>query len=186
MDEIIDIVTSNGNPTGKSAPKSIVHQKGYYHNTAHVWFYTTNGKILLSQRSSKKILYPLLWDVSVAGHIDAGETIKQGAIREIKEEIGLEVSEDDLNKIGVFNCFKSYDNGILDNEFHHTFISNLKVSLSQLTIQAEEVEALKLVSTNNFKRLLNTIGNNNNHFVASNKSYYETVLHHIEQAMTRK
>ena len=46
MDEFIDIVTKTGKPTGKSELKSVIHQKGYYHNTAHVWFYTKMGEIL--------------------------------------------------------------------------------------------------------------------------------------------
>jgi len=36
--ERIDIVNSEGLPTGNSELKSIIHTKGYYHNTAHVWF----------------------------------------------------------------------------------------------------------------------------------------------------
>ena len=178
MDEYIDIVTKEGKPTGKSELKSVIHQKGHYHNTAHIWFYTNDAEILLSQRSVKKNICPLLWDVSVAGHVDAGETIKQAAIRETKEEIGLPVSENELNKIGVFECFQNYKNGIIDNEFHHTFISELKVPFSELTPQIEEVEALKLVSIIEFKQLIKNIGINN-HFVASNKSYYQIVLQHI-------
>lgn len=181
MDEYIDIVTKNGKPTGKSELKSIIHKKGYYHNTAHIWFYTNEGKILLSQRSAKKTICPLMWDVSVAGHIDADETVKQAAIRETKEEIGLEISENDLQKIGVFECFQSYDTGIIDNEFHHTFICELKVPISELIPQEEEVEALKLVALNDFKTLIDTIENNNNHFVPSNKSYYKLVWQQITQ-----
>ncbi|PIA80369.1 hydrolase [Gaetbulibacter sp. 4G1] len=179
MDEFIDIVTKQGEPTGKSVPKSIIHKEGHYHNTAHVWFYTNKGDILLSQRSSKKVICPLLWDVSVAGHVDAGETIIHAAIRETKEEIGLSIFKNGLNKIGIFECFQTYENGIIDNEFHHTFISELKITLSDLTPQIEEVEALKLVSTDHFKQLIDNINNNGNHFVASNKSYYETVLQNI-------
>ncbi len=185
MDEFIDIVTKQGAPTGKSVPKSIIHKEGHYHNTAHVWFYTNNGGILLSQRSAKKIICPLLWDVSVAGHVDSGETIPQASIRETKEEIGLSIAEDDLYRIGVFECFQTYENGIIDNEFHHTFISELKVSLSDLTPQLEEVEALKLVSINDFNQLINNITNNGNHFIPSNKSYYKTVLQNIKKALNQ-
>ncbi|GGG50445.1 NUDIX hydrolase [Bizionia arctica] len=179
MDELIDIVTKDGRPTDKTVLKSEIHSQGFYHNTAHIWFYTKDGQILLAQRAATKTICPLLWDVSVAGHVDAGETIEEAAIRETQEEIGLTISKSDLQKIGVFPCFQSYENGIVDNEFHHTFIVELKVPLVQLKPQLEEVEALKLVSFSEFKNLLEF--NQKNHFVASNKSYYKIVLNHILQ-----
>lgn len=181
MDEYIDIADKQGNPTGKSELKSVIHQKGLYHHTAHIWFYTKNGEVLLSQRSAKKTICPLMWDVSVAGHIDAGETAKQAAIRETCEEIGLTILETDLIPIGVFPCFQSYKNGIEDNEFHNTFKCLLSVPLSTLMPQVEEVEALKLVSFNDFKALIDNIGIDN-HFVPSNKKYYELVLQHIKKS----
>ena len=180
MDEYLDIVDKNGIPTGKSELKSVIHHEGYYHNTAHVWLYTTDGEILLSQRSAKKTICPLMWDVSVAGHIDAGESIEEAAIRETREEIGLSITKTDLHKIGVFKCFQSYDNGIKDNEFHNTYISKLNTSLDQLNPQEEEVEALKLVSFKEFETLIKNLGANDNHFVPSNKSYYEFILKEIK------
>lgn len=179
-EEYIDILTNTGEPTGKSVLKSEIHSKGYYHNTVHIWFYTNKGEILLQQRAASKVICPLLWDVSVAGHIDAGETLKSGAVREIKEEIGLSISEKELNKIGVFECFQSYSNGIIDNEFHHTFIAELKVDISNLTLQKEEVEALKLVSLNQFREFLKH-SETNGHFVASNRTYYKFILGKIQK-----
>jgi isopentenyldiphosphate isomerase len=182
LEEYIDIVTKHGKPTGRSAPKSEIHSKGHYHHTVHLWLYTKSGAILLAQRSASKVICPLLWDVSVAGHIDAGESMIEAAKREAQEEIGLTVHEKDLENIGVFECFQKYDNGIVDNEFHNTFISELKVDVSLLKLQKEEVEAVKLVSLEGFKKILKHIGNDN-HFVASNKSYYELVVHAIEQKL---
>ena len=182
MEEYIDIVTKEGLPTGRSALKSDVHTKGYYHNTAHVWLYTKDGRILLAQRAATKTIYPLLWDVSVAGHVDAGETIEHAAVREVKEEIGLTLAEDQLNKIGIFDCFQTYGNGIIDNEFHHTFISELTVVLNELHLDSIEVEAVKLVSLKAFQNLIDTIGTDN-HFVPSNKTYYQFVLKSIKEAV---
>ncbi len=182
MDELIDIVTKEGLPTGEKALKSVIHKEGHYHHTAHIWFYTKQGQILLQQRAASKTIHPLLWDVSVAGHIDAGETIKVGAIREIREEIGLLINETDLQKIGVFKCFQSYPNGIIDNEFHNTFIAELKVPLSALKCQPEEVEALKLVSLNDFLNLLKN-SETNSHFVSTNKGYYLKIINAIKSQL---
>lgn len=182
MDEYIDIVTKEGIPTGKSALKSEIHTKGFYHNTAHIWFYTIKGEILLAQRAATKLICPLLWDVSVAGHVDAGESIEQAAIRETKEEIGLVITQSQLHKIGVSECFQSYDSRIIDNEFHHTFILKLETNINNLLLDANEVENIKLVSLEEFQNLINTIGSDN-HFVASNKSYYQFVLQSIKEAI---
>ena len=179
MDEFIDIVDKNGNPIGISVPKSEIHAKGHLHNTAHVWFYTSEGKILLQQRAASKLIYPLLWDVSVAGHVDAGETIEAAAIREAKEEIGIHISEAQLNKIGVFKCFQSYPDGINDNEFHNTYIVEINKTLDDLFLQKDEVEALKFVSISEFYDKLNH-SETNNHFVASNRDYYKFVAEAIK------
>ena len=180
MDEFIDILDKSGTPLGKSVLKSEVHKNGYYHNTAHIWFYTKEGKILLAQRAATKPICPLLWDVSVAGHVDAGESIEQAAVREISEEIDLTLSESSLKKIGVFDCFQTYDFGVKDYEFHHTFLAELKVPLELLNYNREEVEALKLVSIAEFKNLLKKSGENG-HFVPTNKTYYEFVIDAIQK-----
>ena len=184
MNELIDIVDKQGVPTGKSIPKSEIHSEGHLHNTAHVWMYNIKGEVLLQQRAASKTICPLLWDVSVAGHVDAGETIEQAAIREAKEEIGIVISEHQLNKIGVFKCFQSYTNGIIDNEFHNTYITEINVTIEQLRLQKDEVEDMKFVSLSGFKQLLSN-SKNNNHFVPSNKKYYEFVLNAIRTQLTQ-
>lgn len=180
MDERIDIVTKTGEPTGKVALKSEAHRNGWYHNTIHVWFYTNTGKVLLQQRSHKKKIYPLLWDVSVAGHIDAGESFIDAALRETQEEIGLNIDKKDLIKIGVKLHKSTYDNGrIKDYEFHQVFIAQLRTALEDLIPQEDEVEALKLVSFNEFSNLLEQ-SHKNNHFIASNRNYYKFVIDSIQ------
>lgn len=180
MDEYIDIITSTGKPTNKIALKSEAHKNGWYHNTIHLWLYTTDGRVLLQQRSHKKEINPLLWDVSVAGHVDTSETYIETVLRETKEELGLTLSPNDVIKIGVKKHEKSYHyDRIIDNEFHHIYISELKVDINKLTPQPDEVEALKLVSLEAFSDLLNH-SKTNHHFIASNISYYKFILQHIK------
>lgn len=182
MDDLIDIVDEHGELIGKTASKSEIHQKGWYHNTAHLWLYTSQGEILLSQRAASKKIYPLLWDVSVAGHVDAGESIIEALIRETQEEINLTISENELQKVGVFKCFQTYAHGITDNEFHHAFISELNVDINDLSPQPYEVEAFKLVGFESFSDLLQN-SSNNSHFVESNRSYYIFILDCIRNAI---
>ncbi|WP_299116417.1 NUDIX domain-containing protein [uncultured Winogradskyella sp.] len=182
MDEYIDIVTPEGKPTGRTALKSEAHKYGWYHNTIHVWLYTSIGEILLQQRSHKKKIYPLLWDVSAAGHIDAGETFIEAAIRETKEEIGLQIAAKELIKIGTFLHETSYQT-IQDNEFHQVYISELKTELYQLKPQEDEVEALKLVTFNEYEALLKE-SSLNHHFIPTNTAYYSFVLNAIKEKLS--
>jgi isopentenyldiphosphate isomerase len=183
LDEYIDIVTSKGEPTGNIALKSDAHKNGWYHNTIHLWLYTKQGDMLLQQRSHRKSIHPLLWDVSAAGHIDAAETFTEAAIRETKEEIGLQLLPEDLKKIGVERHESSYNNGaIQDNEFHQVFIAELKTDVQNLISQPLEVEALKLVSFKEFETLLKQ-SETNNHFIPTNKSYYRFVIKTIKEKL---
>ncbi|WP_298778574.1 NUDIX domain-containing protein [uncultured Polaribacter sp.] len=155
MDELIDILTSEGEPTDKTALKSEAHKNGWFHATVHVWIFTSDKKILLQKRALTKKVFPGLWDISVAGHIGAGENILTSAKREVLEEIGLEIQEEDLIKIGTRKHQISHKNGIQDNEFHHVFIAELKTDISTLKIQTEEVDDIKLFDLSTLKNTKN-------------------------------
>ena len=144
MDELIDILTPEGKPTGKTALKSEAHKNGWFHATAHVWFFTSDKKILLQKRALTKKVFPGIWDISVAGHIGAGEAVLEGAKREVLEEIGLKVENEELVKIGTRIHQVEHKNGIKDNEHQHVFIAELKVALATLNMQREEVDGLEL------------------------------------------
>ncbi|MDA9339873.1 NUDIX domain-containing protein [Polaribacter sp.] len=144
MDELIDILTPEGKSTGKTALKSEAHKNGWFHATAHIWFFTSDKKILLQKRALTKKVFPGIWDISVAGHIGAGEEVLEGAKREVFEEIGLILEDKDFIKIGTRIHQVTHENGIQDNEHHHVFIAELKTPVSELTMQPEEVAGLEL------------------------------------------
>lgn len=182
MDEFIDIFNSEGKPLNKIALKSEAHKNGWFHQTVHIWFFTKDHQILLQQRGKNKDIFPLLWDVSVAGHIVTGEHIEIAAIREIKEEIGITVSASDLKKIGIFKSVQKHNETLIDCEFHHTYICELKTPLSKLTKQESEVEALKLTSL--FKFSEETWGLANvKKYVPHSTNYYKSVIKAIKEVL---
>lgn len=183
MDELLDILDASGNFTGTTAMKSVAHREGLFHPTVHIWFYTMGGLVLLQQRGKDKNTHPLLWDVSVAGHVGAGEQIETAALREIEEEIGLSVGLHDLQKTGVFKSIQKHDNGSIDCEFHHTFICELTVSLKKLRPQASEVEGLAFISLDDFSKdvLGGEIPDN---YVPHSSDYYRTVVQKIHDRLT--
>lgn len=144
MDEFLDILTDEGNSTREVRLKSEAHQLGLFHATVHIWFYTDNGQILMQKRGAQKETFPNHWDVSVAGHIHAGESIEEAVIREVHEEIGLIVDAKQLQEIKIRKNQIIHANGIRDNEFQHVFISKLHTEINELKMQAEEVADLRL------------------------------------------
>ena len=155
MDELIDILDENGNATGTTALKSDAHRLGLFHATVHLWLFTKDEKILLQKRAATKKVFPNLWDISVAGHIAAGEEILNAAIREVQEEIQLQLNKEDLIKIGIRKHQIKHDNGIQDNEFHHVFIAELKEDINNLKVQKEEVADLQLFDLNILRKTKN-------------------------------
>ena len=182
-DEYIDLVDEHGTPLGRRALKSDAHRNGWYHNTIHVWLYDVEGRVLLSQRSAAKLIFPLLWDVSAAGHVDAGEDIVHAAIREVHEELGLNLNAENLAFVGVFKHESTYDQGrIRDFEFHHAYIAPLEIDTHELILQPGEVDAVKLVNNKEFLDLL-AGSPENSHFVPTNGNYYELILDAISKAI---
>lgn len=61
-------------------------------------FLVDGDRVLLQMREGTGY-YDGWWAASAAGHVDAGETLMAGAVRETREEIGVEVDERDLEAI---------------------------------------------------------------------------------------
>ena len=182
MDEWIDLLDDKGAYTGEKALKSEAHKKGLFHPTIHIWFYTLEGKVLLQQRAKNKVTFPSLWDVSVAGHVAAGEKILDGAIREVKEEIGLAVTPEDLQQIGIFKSVQKHRDDLVDCEFHHTFVSLLKHSLQELKKQEEEVADLQLVPLETLEAAL-TNNTAQSQYVPHDAFYYKKVIREIKERL---
>lgn len=91
-EEIFDVVNDHDEVVGQK-PRSEVHRLGLMHRATHVLVYNQRGQVFLQKRSMKKDRQPGLWDSSASGHVDSGEEYDACAIRELSEEIGLQVAE---------------------------------------------------------------------------------------------
>jgi isopentenyl-diphosphate Delta-isomerase len=89
-EEIFDVV--NGRDEVIDAkPRSEVHARGLLHRAVHVLVFNSRGEIFLQKRSMKKDRQPGVWDSSSSGHVDSGEHYDETAVRELREEIGLDL-----------------------------------------------------------------------------------------------
>ena len=86
--EIFDVVDANDVVTG-TATRGEVHAKLLTHRAVHVFAFNKHGDLLLQKRSRLKDLCPGLWDSSVSGHLDSGESYEAAAVRELAEEMGI-------------------------------------------------------------------------------------------------
>lgn len=91
-EEIFDIVDERDEVVGRR-PRSEVHRLGLQHRAVHVLVFNARGELFLQKRSMQKDCFPGAWDSSAAGHLDAGESYDDCAVRELREELGLSVAE---------------------------------------------------------------------------------------------
>jgi 16S rRNA (adenine1518-N6/adenine1519-N6)-dimethyltransferase len=87
--EIFDVVDEQDQVI-EQRTRGEVHQLGLRHRAVHVFVFNKKGEVFLQQRSHLKDVSPLAWDSSAAGHLDTGESYAAAAVRELREELGLE------------------------------------------------------------------------------------------------
>ena len=148
--EYIDIFDYNNNPTGEIKEKIQAHEDGKFHRTAHVWIMNDKKELLLQKRSATKKTHPNFWDISGAGHIRAGETVIEGAIRELKEELGVEAKEEDLQYIATIKSTKNPKN----MEFQYVYLLNSNKEIEEYIFEDNEVSEVKYVFYKDLEKMV--------------------------------
>lgn len=148
--EYIDIFDYNNNPTGEIKEKTQAHEDGNFHRTAYVWIMNDKKELLLQKRSATKKSHPNFWDISGVGHIRAGETVIEGAIRELKEELGVEVKEEDLQYIATIKSTKNPKN----MEFQYVYLLNCNKEIEEYIFEDNEVSEVKYVFYKDLEKMV--------------------------------
>lgn len=158
MSEIFDIVDEQGFPTGETIDRETAHREGILHRTAHLWLLRRRNEgveILVQKRSANKDSFPSCYDISSAGHIPAGVDFKPSAIRELKEELGLDASEEELLYCGtrrIRGAKEFHGKMFCDNQVSNVYCIWRDVEPEDCTLQMEEVEEVRWISLEECKK----------------------------------
>ena len=118
--------------------KEEAHDKNLLHNEVGIFIINDDGKVLLQKRSANKRFAPNKWGLC-AGHVDAYETLEDSALREIKGEVGLDVTPKELIPYGEREIT------IIDSNSHITYFYYVKCNKKEdeFIIQEEELSEVK-------------------------------------------
>lgn len=144
--EFFDILDEEGRKTGRIKERSLVHEDGDPHGTAHVWVVQKTDEgfdVLLQKRSRDKDSFPGCYDISSAGHVAAGDEYIDTALRELSEELGITAEKEDLHFVGMHQGIMNgnfYGKGFFNHEISAVYVYDRPIDLEDLSLQKEEVE----------------------------------------------
>jgi isopentenyl-diphosphate delta-isomerase len=102
-EEVFDVVDERDEIIGQAA-RSEVHRRKLNHRAVHVLVFNVCGELFLQKRSMKKDCFPGTWDSSASGHLERGESYDLCAVRELREELGVELNEPPKRLFKVDAC----------------------------------------------------------------------------------
>lgn len=143
--EYWDLCDCHQQKLGKTHLRGEPMPKDTYHLVVHVCIFNQNNQMLIQQRQPFKEGWPDLWDVTMGGSALTGETSQIAAMRELKEEIGLELD--------LHTCRPAMTNHFAEG-FDDFYLINQEVDLSKLQLQYEEVQAVKWASLDEILELM--------------------------------
>ncbi len=137
MPELWDLYNQKRQKTGIVHKRGKPVPQGLYHLVVSVWVVNSQGEYLMSQRHPDKP-YPKHWECT-GGSILAGESSLQGAVREVKEELGLPLDIATARLIYQTRRDASQD-------FYDVWLFHSDTPISTLRLQSDEVIDAKWLS----------------------------------------
>ncbi|MFW6298542.1 MAG: NUDIX domain-containing protein [Bacillota bacterium] len=140
MEERFDIYDSQGRYLNKSVPRGTRLPEGEYFMVVHVWIEREDGKFLIQKRAKKSDPIPHQWAVT-SGLTSEGEGPKESAIREVKEEIGVELKASDLtDRAQIISTGNRY------HTITHVYHTYQSLDVDALELDKDEVLEVAYVS----------------------------------------
>ena len=132
--EIFDLYDRDRFPTGEVMPRGQKPPIGRYHLVVHICIFNQEGQMLIQKRSQQKGFWAGLWDVSVGGAAQKGDSSWLAAQRELLEELGIDFDFSEVRPALTINFAYGFDD---------VYLIHLNLELAELQLQAEEVIAVK-------------------------------------------
>ena len=179
MEECFDVVDENGVYTGQVASRDECHARGLRHNAVVIFIVDPKApRVLLQKRADTRKMWPGLWDVSSGGHVSAGELIYQAALRECREELGLDLVPADINYIGGCLSRNLRDN-IDDRHINNYFVAELSVDENKLRIDHSEVQCVAWFTVDELAAEMAKRGDNSCR-ITDKQGCWEAILRYFE------
>jgi isopentenyldiphosphate isomerase len=147
-DELFPVVDEQGHVIGSALRGQVHGNPKLLHPVVHCLVTNSRGELLLQRRSLDKDIQPGRWDTSVGGHVVFGESIEHALRREMKEEVGLELEEDQLTFL-----YRYVHTNPVESELVYTF---RYASEGPFVRQVEEIDELRFFGREELERAVGT------------------------------
>lgn len=118
---------------------------GDHHLAVHVWIVNDDGQYLIQRRQPWKMGFPNMWDCSAAGSAIMGDDSEQAAIREAKEEIGIDLDMERAERLFTVKFPVGFDD---------IWLVRQNIAIEELQLQEEEVADAKWASEEEIKEMV--------------------------------
>ena len=145
-DKLLFVVDENNNPL-KPQPHAHVTEKNLWHRTSHIWVINNKKQVLCHQRGILKSILPGNWVPYFGDHLMPTLSFKNGALEELKNEVGMLAHEEDLT---LYRIYKDKTR----NEFQGIFIYKWHGQIEMLSYDINEVTQLRWFPIEEVKKLL--------------------------------
>lgn len=181
--ELIDVLDDNGQKTGQVLPIDAVHKQELWHGVAHIWVYNDKGQILLQLRHPNKSWGGGKWDLAGGGHISASEAPDVAALRELKEELGLDAKLEELELVGITVAINTTTTTQCSHKGHEwNYITQLNTNVADLILNEEESAEAKWFDLDEFEADINK-GEAGKKYADRDESLYELVITKIREML---
>ena len=143
--EVWDLYDVDRKITDKKMLRGDKTPEGYYRLVVGICIFNSKGEMLIQKRQPFKQGWSGMWDISVGGAAVSGDDNRTAAEREVREELGLEIS---LAGVAPKVSFT------FDSVFADFYLVNIDVDLNTLRLQPEEVEKVAWASREQIHKMI--------------------------------